>query len=59
MSGDVEVTADQFPNFLYDEAEAEELLVYDLDDWDIEKGLLQSPLCFWVRTLNFHLCYLS
>ena len=39
-SGDVKVTSDQFPNFLYDEDEAEELLVHDPTDWDVGKGLL-------------------
>jgi hypothetical protein len=31
-SGDIEVTADQFPNFVYNEHKAEELLAHDPDD---------------------------
>lgn len=53
-SGDIEVTADQFPNFIYNEDKADELSAHDPDDWDVEKGLLQSPLCLWVRALNLN-----
>ena len=49
-SGEIEITANQFPNFLYDE-EATDL---PLDgDWDVEGGLLRSPLCLWVHISVF------
>lgn len=53
MNGEVEVTADQFPNFLYDEREAEELLEGNPEGWDVEKGLLRGVLCVWVSTQIF------
>jgi len=54
-SGDVEITSDQFPNFLYDEDKAEKLTEENPDDWDAEKGLLRSSLCLWVSCLIFML----
>ena len=51
-SGEIEITADQFPNFLYDEEAAD--LPSD-GDWDVEGGLLRSSLCLWVRTSVFFL----
>ena len=53
MNGEVEVMADQFPNFLYDEREAEELLEGNPEGWDVEKGLLRGVLCVWVSTQIF------
>jgi hypothetical protein len=50
-SGEVEVTIDEFPNFLYDEGEAEQLLEENPNVWNAEKGLLRSSLCLWVRCL--------
>ena len=50
-NGDVEVTSDQFPNFLYDEDEAKELTEENPGNWDAEKGLLWSSLCLWVSCL--------
>lgn len=47
-NGDIEITSDQFPNFLYDEALAEELTEENPGNWDAEKGLLRSSLCVWV-----------
>jgi hypothetical protein len=47
-NGAVEITSEQFPNFLYDEDEAEELTEEKPGDWDAEKGLLCSSLCLWV-----------
>ena len=46
-SGKIEITADQFPNFLYDEQKAD--LPSKDEDWNVEDGLLSSPLCLWVR----------
>lgn len=51
-SGEIEITADQFPNFLYDEEAAD--LPSD-GDWDVKGGLLHSPLCLWVHTSVFFL----
>lgn len=53
-NGDVEITSDQFPNFLYDADEAEVLTEENPDDWDAEKGLLRSGLCLWVRFSIFN-----
>ena len=47
-SGNVEITSKQFPNFLYDEDEAEDLTVENPEDWDVERGLLRSAICVWV-----------
>jgi hypothetical protein len=55
-NGAVEITSEQFPNFLYDEDEAEELTEENPGDWDAEKGLLRSSLCLWVSDLLF-ICY--
>jgi hypothetical protein len=53
-SGEIRVTANQFPNFLYDESEVELLLEENLEEWNVEKGLLQSSLCLWVSFyINF------
>jgi hypothetical protein len=38
--------ADQFPNFLYDEEDAE-LQKKESKKWDVENGLLTSRLCLW------------
>jgi hypothetical protein len=46
MNGDVEITADQFPNFLYDEEKAD--LPEEGVEWNVESGLLTSGLCLWV-----------
>ncbi|KAH9984331.1 hypothetical protein BJV77DRAFT_966229 [Russula vinacea] len=46
-SSEIRVTANQFPNFLYNESEAELLLEENLEEWNVEKGLLQSSLCLW------------
>jgi hypothetical protein len=54
-NGDVAVTSDQFPNFLYNEDEAEDLTEENPDDWDAEKGLLRSSLCLWVSCSIFML----
>lgn len=54
-NGDVAVTSDQFPNFLYNEDEAEDITEENPDDWDAEKGLLRSSLCLWVSCLIFML----
>ena len=54
-SGDVEITSDQFPNFLYDEDKVEKLTKENQHDWDTEKGLLWSSLCLWVSCLIFML----
>jgi hypothetical protein len=51
-SGKVAITADLFPNFLYDETEADALLEDNPEDWDVEKGLLRSPLCVWVSAFD-------
>ena len=45
-SGRIEITADQFPNFLYDEVNSD--FPSEEDGWDVENGLLCSPLCLWV-----------
>ena len=45
-SGEIEITADQFPNFLYDERIADP--PSREEGWDVENGLLCSPLCLWV-----------
>jgi hypothetical protein len=47
-SGEIKVTANQFPNFLYDESEAQQLSEENPEEWDVEKGLLRSSLCLWV-----------
>jgi hypothetical protein len=47
-NGNVKVTSGQFPNFLYDEGEAEELTEENPTFWDVERGLLRSLLCVWV-----------
>jgi hypothetical protein len=52
-NGNVEITSDQFPNFLYDVDEAEELTEENPDGWDAERGLLRSSLCLWVRCFVF------
>ena len=53
-SSEIRVTANQFPNFLYNESEAELLLEENLEEWNVEKGLLQSSLCLWVSFyINF------
>ena len=57
MSGEVKVTAEQFPNFLYDENESEYLFEENPAGWDVEKGLLRLPLCLWVSF--FPLCVVS
>ncbi|KAF8240101.1 hypothetical protein L208DRAFT_1428257, partial [Tricholoma matsutake] len=44
-SGKIEITADQFPNFLYDECSAEP--PSDEEEWNVEHGLLRSSLCLW------------
>jgi hypothetical protein len=54
-NGDIEVTSDQFPNFLYDESEAQVLTEENPSNWDAEKGLLRSSLCLWVSHLIFML----
>jgi hypothetical protein len=54
-SGVVEVTADQFANFLYDESEAEEMFEDNPEEWDVEKGLLRSTLCLWVSLFISHI----
>jgi len=46
-SGKLEVTADQFPNFVYNEDEADELTEENHESWDAETGLLRSSLCLW------------
>jgi hypothetical protein len=46
-SGEIEITADQFPNFLYDEANADP--PSGDEEWNVENGLLCSTLCLWVR----------
>jgi hypothetical protein len=46
-SGGFEITADQFPNFLYDERNTDQPL--EEEEWDVGYGLLRSSLCFWVR----------
>jgi hypothetical protein len=46
-SGQIEITADQFPNFHYDEQNADQPL--EGEEWDVEYGLLCSSLCLWVR----------
>ena len=46
MKGDVEITADQFPNFLYDEENAD--FPEEGVEWNVENGLLTSKLCLWV-----------
>jgi hypothetical protein len=48
-SGEIAITAEQFPNFLYDEDLAVPLNMNNLAEWDVEKGLLRSDLCLWVR----------
>jgi hypothetical protein len=53
VNGDIEITAEQFPNFLYDEGVAEEVSEDNPLDWDVEKGLLRSPLCVWVSLFFF------
>jgi hypothetical protein len=50
-SGNIEITADQFPNFLYDEHNADQ--PSEEEEWDVEYGLLCSPLCLWVRRSVF------
>jgi hypothetical protein len=50
-SGNIEITADQFPNFLYDEDNADQ--PSEEEEWDIEYGLLCSLLCLWVRRSIF------
>lgn len=50
-SREVEITADQFPNFLYDEINAE--LPSEDEEWDVEYGLLHSSLCLWVHSSTF------
>jgi hypothetical protein len=50
-SGEIEITADQFPNFLYDELNADP--PSRDDDWDVENGLLRSELCLWVGCSDF------
>ena len=50
-SGEIEITADQFPNFLYDERNADP--PSGDEEWDVENGLLCSPLCLWVRSSVF------
>jgi len=49
-NGKVDIMPDQYPNFLYDETVAEELLEDDPEEWDVELGLLRSPLCVWVSS---------
>ena len=44
-SGEIEITADQFPNFLYDELNAN--LPSEDEEWNVEEGLLCSSLCLW------------
>ncbi|KAF8225243.1 hypothetical protein L208DRAFT_1380731 [Tricholoma matsutake] len=44
-SREVEITADQFPNFLYDEINAE--LPSEDEEWDVKYGLLHSSMCLW------------
>lgn len=46
MGGEIEITADQFPNFLYDEFNADP--PSRDGEWNVENGLLCSPLCLWV-----------
>jgi hypothetical protein len=55
-NGSVNVTANQFPNFLYDEDEAEKLTQENPTRWNVEKGLLRSSLCIWVSHLIFICC---
>jgi hypothetical protein len=45
-SGRIEITADQFPNFLYDEPNSD--YPSEEEGWNVEIGLLSSPLCLWV-----------
>jgi len=52
---DVKVNSDQFPNFLYNKNEAEELTEENPGNWDAKKGLLWSSLCLWVSCLTFML----
>jgi hypothetical protein len=52
-SGGVEITADQFPNFLYDEINSE--FPSEDEEWDVEHGLLHSSLCLWVHSSAFSL----
>ena len=53
-SGEIEITADQFPNFLYDELNANPP---SEEEWNVEDGLLCSPLCLWVRCSVSGICY--
>jgi hypothetical protein len=53
-----EVTADQFPNFMYDESEAEELFGENPEKWDAEKSLSRLPMCLWVSFLVLFVSYL-
>ena len=46
MSGEIGITANQFPNFLYNEHVAD--LPSREEDWDVENGLLCSDFCLWV-----------
>ena len=50
-SGNIEITADQFPNFLYNEHNADQ--PSEEEEWDVEYGLLCSLLCLWVRRSVF------
>lgn len=42
-SGEIEIMADQFPNFLYDECSAKP--PSEEEEWNVEHGLLHSSLC--------------
>lgn len=50
-SGKIEITADQFPNFLYDECSAEP--PSDEEEWNVEHGLLRSSLCFLTNVFSW------
>jgi hypothetical protein len=52
-NGDIKITSDQFPDFLYNGEKMEELTEENPGNWDAEKGLLQSSLCLWVSHLLF------
>ena len=50
-SGDIMITADQLPNFLYDKTMAD--VPSRDEDWNVENGLLCSDLCLWVCCFIF------
>ena len=64
MSGLVEVTANQFPTFPYDEDDADDLMEENQETWDAERGLLGCMHEYSLRchrsahSFSSHLCML-